>query len=211
MEPLKTQEFKQLRTHFLEKSAGDKGLWAELERRHHEPGRFYHTLRHVFELLKLLEPLQAQLERPDAVFWAIWFHDAAYDPRANNNEEQSAELARAHLGQLNMGLLESIVGLILATKTHQAQDSDARFLVDADLAILGSEPEKYALYARAVRQEYKFVPFEVYCAARAKVLQRFLERDVIYQTPLFREQLEGRARGNLAREISLLEARGAVI
>ena len=200
----------ELKSYFLERSS-DQALYNELERRHIEPQRHYHTLRHLLELFRVLNPLEQQFERPDAVFWAVWFHDGVYDPRESDNEEKSAELARAHLGHLNAELLEAIVSMILATKTHQAQSSDARLFVDADLTILGIEPERYAHYARAIRQEYEFVPQGAYCTGRAAVLERFLEREHIFQTLEFRDRLETQARENLEMEISLLETEDAII
>jgi len=169
---LKDGERAELKSYFLERSS-DQTLYAELERLYEEPQRHYHTLRHPLELFRSLRPLEQQFERPDAVFWAVWFHDCVYDPRESDNEEQSAELARTLLGRLEPDLLEHIVGLILSTKTHRALELDGKFLIDADLSILGSSPQRYANYARAIRKEYGFVPLEAYCTGRATVLYGF--------------------------------------
>lgn len=194
----------ELKNIFLERS-GDEALYTELERRHIEPQRHYHTLSHPLELFRLLRPLEQRFERPDAIFWAVWFHDCVYDPRANDNEEKSAGWASVSLGHLETDLLEHIASLILSTKTHRALEPDGEYLIDADLSILGSSPQRYANYARAIRQEYEFVPQGAYCMGRAAVLGRFLERNTLYQTLEF-GKLETQAQENLTLERDILRS-----
>jgi predicted metal-dependent HD superfamily phosphohydrolase len=64
---------------------------AELVRAHTAPDRHYHDLRHVETLLRLAQD-HAFADR-EAVEAAIWFHDAIYDTRRQDNEERSAEFA----------------------------------------------------------------------------------------------------------------------
>ena len=201
---LERQELKNL---FLEHSK-DGDLYAELKRHYTEPQRFYHIFSHLLEMFRLLRPLESQLEHPEAVFWAVWFHDSIYDPRASDNEEESAQLALERLTFLEPETLERVSNLILCTKTHQALEPDGKFLMDADLSILGSSFETYANYARAIRKEYEFVPLELYCSSRIAVLERFLNRSRIYQTLEFGARFEAQARQNLTLERqSLLEGR----
>jgi predicted metal-dependent HD superfamily phosphohydrolase len=171
----------------------------DLIRRYSEPQRAYHNLKHIEALLRLL-PQEPELEL------AAWFHDAIYDPRQSNNEEQSAQLAKRQLDSLGVdaALVAQVVQLIQATKTHQASDATVALFIDADLSILGTEPETYARYARAIRQEYSWVAEADYRAGRSKVLQRFLDRERIYQTDMF-EQFEARARENMEGELSSFE------
>jgi predicted metal-dependent HD superfamily phosphohydrolase len=71
---------------------------------------------------------------------AIWFHDAIYDTHSQENEERSAELASRRILEAGGGadLVKSVVGLILATKAHDAAlIQDAALLIDVDLSILG--------------------------------------------------------------------------
>ena len=76
--------------------------------------------------------------------------------------------------------------------------------LDADLAILGASPERYARYAADIRKEYAWVPEPEYRAGRAAVLNRFLALPRIYHAePLFAEG-EERARVNLRAERDLL-------
>src|SRR5688572_7563726 len=85
-----------------------------------EPHRAYHNARHIDECLAELDSARSDSRNPDAVEFAIWFHDAIYDPRAGDNEEQSARLARESLATFGARSAEHVSDLILTTKTHIA-------------------------------------------------------------------------------------------
>ena len=76
--------------------------------------------------------------------WAIWWHDAIYDPRASDNEARSAELAKRELRDLDATLHErdEVARLIRLTAGHEveAEDRLGEILVSIDLAILGAPP-----------------------------------------------------------------------
>jgi predicted metal-dependent HD superfamily phosphohydrolase len=152
----------------------------------------------MFTVLDRLQP-QRSLE----VDLAVWFHDAVYDPRSQDNEEASARLARQELSQLHVSpeTIEETCRLILLTRSHEADDPSGRLLLDADLAILGEPEPIYTAYAAAIRQEYAWVPDDRYRQGRADVLRRFLARAHIYHTPLMRASHEASARRNLGGEI----------
>lgn len=95
--------------------------------------------------------------------------------------------------------------MILATK-HDAlpEFADAQRLVDIDLSILGAPPPRFDQYEGQVRLEYAWVNDVAFKAGRSKILKQFLDRPSIYGMDLFRDQLEQRARDNLARSIAAL-------
>jgi predicted metal-dependent HD superfamily phosphohydrolase len=171
------------------------------------PARHYHTLEHVRALLDDLAGVNDERARAPELLLAVWLHDAIYDSRRTDNEEQSAAFAEALLRPLNLParVLQELARLILLTKRHQADPADVtgRMLLDADLAILGAEETGYDAYSAAIRREYDWVPADAYRAGRLQVLEGFLRRDRIYTTPHF-AQREGRARQNLRREIAAL-------
>jgi predicted metal-dependent HD superfamily phosphohydrolase len=76
-------------------------------------------------------------------------------------------------------------------------------VLDIDLAILAADPAEFDEYERAIRAEYAWVPDENYRAARAKILQSFLDRERIYRTAPFAGR-EARARANIERALSRL-------
>ena len=182
-----------------------------LEAAYREPHRRYHTLAHIQACLSELASLGG-LSPADrrTLEYAIWWHDAVYDPHRSDNEEQSAELARRDLARLGVSAetIDEVARLILLTKGHEvvAGDVMGALLVSIDLSVLGAEPADYDAYAEGVRYEYAFVPEEAFRAGRAAILSRFLESPALFPDPAFRARLEAPARTNLAREIARLTA-----
>lgn len=179
-------------------SADAERWWSDLAARYGEAHRHYHTLRHIGEMLDVLP------HADETVLAAVWFHDAVYGGSAN--EEQSAMLARQALTELRFpaDVIVTVEMLILATKTHDPAQVDPRFhaFLDADLAILGSAPERYREYSEQVRREYEHVPDAIFRGARAAILDRFLARPRIYASDEFRARFEQQARDNIVWELS---------
>lgn len=104
----------------------------------------------------------------------------------------------------------------MMTATHQMDTlayedkiSDAAYLLDMDLSILGapwSEYDQYDQYAQAVRQEYVHVAKENYRVGRITVLEKLLAHSSLYLTAYYHKRLEKQARKNIKREISFLRA-----
>ena len=169
-----------------------------------EPHRKYHTLQHLHECLGLLAPAAGAAVRPCEVEVALWFHDAIYDVRRSDNEERSADWASAAAAAAGVApaVVERLRSLVLVTKhTGSPGSDDERLLLDIDLAILGAPEERFAEYERQIRAEYAWVPQALFDEKRAAILRSFLERERIYQTPLFHSRFEAAARANLARAV----------
>jgi predicted metal-dependent HD superfamily phosphohydrolase len=181
-------------------------LFDQLAAAYGEAGRHYHTDRHISECLKHFNSFRHLAERPGEIEIALWFHDAVYDARRQDNEVLSAAWATEYLNaeRAESGVVDRIAAMILATKNHIAQDSDTALLLDIDLGILGSNPEAFEAYDRAIQLEYAWVPEAEYRSARAKVLQQFLDRPILYQTREFRDRYEAQARSNLEQKIASL-------
>lgn len=170
--------------------------------------RYYHTLKHIYHVLKIIDNLQAYTRNLATVQLAAWFHDVIYDTKAQNNEERSADYACQLLSSLGIPFsnITAVTRLIINTKNHQAaaDDFDSQVLLDADLAILAANPVYYREYANAIRQEYAWVSEAEYIVGRKQVLERFLQRQRIYFTTLMFEVGEKAARYNLNAEIQRL-------
>lgn len=181
-------------------------LFDELWARYLEPHRRYHTIEHVDSCLGFFDWYCAAARHPERVQLALWFHDAIYDPRANDNEQQSAALSRERLTELgaSASVVHDVEALVLATREHRSEQPDALLLLDLDLAILGARAAAFARFERQIREEYAHVPEIAFARGRAGVLRGFLSRPEIYRTPALREELELRARVNLERRIAEL-------
>lgn len=181
-------------------------MFERLAAAYNEPHRAYHTLEHLTECFAQLDGARPA-DRPAEVELALWFHDAIYDTRAADNEARSADWARGVLAdaRVDTDSIQRIEALILVTR-HDASptDDDQRIVLDVDLSILGAPAERFAAYESQIRQEYAWVPEDVYCAERTKVLRSFQDRAVLYYTAHFRERLEAQARKNLGRSLEAL-------
>ena len=189
--------------------SAERSCFDALLARHAEPHRAYHTLEHLEECFDLLDEHRNLARQSTDIELAIWFHDAVYDPRSQDNEQQSAAVAANFLASAGAAseLIARVESLILATRhVDLPATGDAQLLVDIDLGILGSEPPRFWEYERQIRREYEFVPEAEYRRARSAVLARFLQRPRIYHTPAIAAAREQRARANLAASIEQLSA-----
>ena len=188
----------------------DGGLYNQLVAAYSERHRHYHTLQHLRECLAHCEAAASLARHPAEVELALWFHDAVYDPQRGDNEERSAEWAwRSILAAgCDEDVAQRVQAMVLATRTHAAarDDPDTQLLLDADLAILGAAPARFAEYERQVRAEYAHVPQEEFRRGRARLLSDLLARPRIYATEAFHAALEHRARENLAQAVAALRA-----
>jgi len=193
--------------HTATNAAPPTEAFARLVALYSEPHRCYHNLAHIEDCLGEFDRAKQLATEPAAVELAIWFHDAVYDPRAADNEEHSAELAKAWLSNVHASdaLKDSVGRLVMATKNHNASlHADAPLLVDVDLSILGKPPEQFWEYERQIREEYAWVDKPVFAAKRMEILRRFLARERIYQTELFFQRMEAQARANLRASVQRL-------
>jgi predicted metal-dependent HD superfamily phosphohydrolase len=179
-------------------------VYQDLATRYTEPHRAYHTLAHIAHCLQELQPARFLADEPVAVELALWYHDAIYDPRARDNEAQSALLAVEIARHAGLGdqIGQAAADFICATVHRQLPlGTDAQLVVDVDLAILGRPEAAFDAYERAVRQEYAWVPDDAFAAGRRRILEGLLARPVLYGTDWFRTRYEAAARRNLARSI----------
>jgi predicted metal-dependent HD superfamily phosphohydrolase len=172
-----------------------------------EQHRHYHTTRHIDHCLRELDSATSLARDPAEVEFALWFHDAIYDPHSSKNEERSADWACELLDRhrVNAERVSRVRDHILATR-HEAvaNDPDSRLVVDIDLSILGVDEAAYAQFEVDVRKEYRWVPSLLFRRKRAEILESFLARPQIYTTQLFRDRYERQARHNLSQAIEKL-------
>src|SRR5690606_28410691 len=165
-----------------------------------------------------VDELAKETHRPDVVRLAAWYHGAvfnasaqvAYARRGGEDEAAGAALAREELAALGVpeAVCERVAELVLSLSRHDAaeDDVDALALCDADLGTLAVEPQRYAAYRKAIREEYAHIPELDYVTSRIDILTRLLRRRRLFVSP-FSLAWEEPARENLTAELTHLRAR----
>ena len=205
----------QLRSHWfnlLEQLQVDRNLgesiFANLIEAYSDPARHYHNLNHLQHILDSLAEVRELIVNFPALRLCAWFHDYVYDPQAVDNEMESAIAAERILSRLriNFDTVRLVQQIILSTRKHEPflEETDNLVFLDVDLSILGTSPDRYLAYSRAIRQEYSHLSDRDYREGRKQVLTQFLARERIYYTNRFYQRLESTARNNLQTEIDNL-------
>ncbi|MFP4114609.1 MAG: hypothetical protein ACLFUA_09565 [Spirochaetales bacterium] len=207
-----------------------RAAYLRLDRAYTAPIRSYHTWHHVrwcFDRLdRYCDSVATGPDERLALGYAIFYHDAEYDPGAPDNEDRSADLARREMGDLCVPdlIVEVTAALILETRhqpsaapdrsvgllrdlpyarSRRTDEADRLFratapvMTDVDLSILGARAHTVLAYDRAIAGEYGHLPAQRFREGRRAILLGFLDRTWIYETEFFRSRLETRARRNL--------------
>ncbi|GFV57925.1 uncharacterized protein TNCV_2801911 [Trichonephila clavipes] len=164
----------------LEKSVVEK-WWNTLKSSYTRPHRKYHTFFHVKRMFTHMDSLINEIQNKDAVSYAIFFHDIAYDPRSQENEDRSVEIFNEFCTESELSKNEELVAkvkeLILALKAHCTDEhkkeglfgkDDLHYFLDFDMSVLGSDPAEYKKYTQQIREEYNFMPKSKYNSVRSK-------------------------------------------
>ncbi|MFA9212540.1 MAG: hypothetical protein ACEQSR_01660 [Candidatus Methylacidiphilales bacterium] len=183
-------------------------LWSEIEQHYAEPTRHYHNLKHIASVYSKLSAIKDFLADWDMVQFSIFYHDIFYNTHKNDNELNSALLAKSTMQKLTIDVskIDAVFNQIIATKSHQnTNDTDTNYFTDADLSILGESSDNYRVYSEQIKAEYIQYANEVYISGRIKVLNHFLEMERIFKTPHFYNLYEIKAKQNVENEIKLLK------
>ena len=194
-----------------------KALWQDIAMRYNETQRVYHSLQHIRQLFGQFEQVKHHLNEPHIIALALFYHDVIYTPTCVDNELKSAEYAVESLNSyLSAEQCQYIYALIMMTASHQIDQidelikhgkySDAAYLLDMDLSVLGASWSEYQQYAQAVRQEYAHISNVNYRVGRISVLKGLLAHQTLYLTDYYHSRLEEQARENIKREIKILRA-----
>jgi len=185
---------------------GHEELGRELLERWGEGHRKYHSRTHLLAVLEALDALVEPEQPPLAVTLAAWFHDAVYEGVAGEDEEASARLAEDRLTATGLAPREvaEVARLVRLTSTHSPTtgDSAGALLCDADLSVLGGEPESYARYLAAVREDYAHVSDEDFAQGRAAVVRQLLRLEPLFHSERAKTLWLAAARKNLSSELA---------
>lgn len=188
-------------------SKSKEALWSEIETNYSKAKRHYHNLTHLADIHQQLTSVKDKIEHWDVLLFTLYYHDIIYKSTKKDNEEKSAELAKLRMTAI--GAQNEDIQLcfeqIIATKSHRAHpNSDTNFFTDADLSILGRQPDIYKNYCSNIRKEYSIYPNFLYNRGRKKVIHHFLSMNKIFKTEAFFDRFEAQARINLRQELATL-------
>ncbi|PAV90606.1 hypothetical protein WR25_13276 [Diploscapter pachys] len=176
--------------------------------------RPFRGFEHLLIMLRAFDKYKDHLRDRYATAMAIFFKNIIYDPLADDNADKSERVFREFAQETTFDSENYVADLISksglsSTGAHlnanQSGEDDAHFLMDFDMAYLAEPFDKFVELERAQRKEYSHFDEEKYAQQRKQVLKAFLVIPNIYATTPLREDLEGRARDNIQREVELLE------
>ena len=171
-----------------------------------EPHRVYHDLRHINDLLTLIDEHVENEEQALLLKAVAWFHDAFYDPKLGSpqNEQKSIEIFESVSHLFEPSQAQEIKDIILATSLHMTDQSNASALtqifLDMDMGNFRLPFERYMEYTKRVFDEYVLSGYSENEVLRGQkdFAKKLLQKTNLYYTPLFKPQ-EDRARANLKR------------
>jgi len=182
-----------------------------ISKKYRKNNHAYHNLKHVKNCLEELEGFKKSTDMNvdfDIVELAIWLHDVVYDPRATDNENKSAMFAEELLSSAGFAKpkIQNVKKLIQATD-HKSlpKDVESAIIIDIDLAIFGKSKKIFDEYEKAIRNEYSFVPDDIFRKARKKVLYKFLKKEEIFNTEFFMQKYKNEAIKNLSNSIGEID------
>jgi predicted metal-dependent HD superfamily phosphohydrolase len=181
---------------------GADALGEALIRAWDEPQRHYHNQSHLIWLLEEADRRAPLIADARFVGYAIWFHDAVYEPGRPDNETLSADWARTSLAH-DPDFAARVAQAIEQTKDHAVGDAegDAALFLDMDIAILGAPWETYCAYAAGIRREYPHVVDPAFAAGRGAFLAKQLEHTRTFRTEVYEAELGEQAHANLRWEL----------
>ncbi|XP_043251507.1 uncharacterized protein LOC122396857 [Colletes gigas] len=189
--------------------------FTKLQEAYSEEKRTYHNLDSLREKLNCYYEIKDKLKNPQAVLLALFFQNFEYGSKALDGENKNLEHFNAFAEEAEISpdaqlrvckLLD--VAAINSTAAHKIRNAfgegDCHYLLDLNMAVLGSSSESYAEYREKIRGEYSFLSEPMYTALRLKVLQNFVQIPNIFATKEFRTKYEKQARLNIQAEVELL-------
>lgn len=147
-----------------------------LEIQWRNPNRYYHTIDHLIQILKDIEDNHwfkgLELCEKNAILLAAFYHDAIYNPRAKDNEDQSKKyFLRSYKGKDQM-MVKRVCELIEVTKYRKRPFGRLeRILWDADNAIFKKEYDEILKNEILIRKEYKHLSTPTYKKGRIEFLE----------------------------------------
>ena len=186
-------------------SVQTEAVYNDLVARYEDDGRYYHNLKHIQNVLEIIESVRVIAADLEAIKLAAWFHDVIYDPAATDNEEQSVILFNklAH-NILPETVIQKVSKIIKATlHIDNPEDLDEAFMLDIDLSSIAGSWQRFTKDNSNLRREAKDQDCRDYCEKKISFFNMLLDKDRIYFTDFFHAAFEEKARHNMENYIRL--------
>jgi len=183
-----------------------------------EPHRAYHTREHLEEMFSLLDEiieLYGLSERETTIAaLSIFYHDIVYQTNSvdviSKNEQRSAQIAdgemRVKLAVNDRAICDAVETIIIATKDHSVdpeQNPVGALVIDIDMAILGSDKDRYEQYKGQIRKEFStFSDVMFYQARRDHFLYPSVRKPRLFLTDSMQDRFGDQAKENMFAEIA---------
>ena len=164
-----------------------------------EPQRFYHTLDHIEHCLSLFDKIRSEVENPEALELAIWYHDVVYTPGAIDNEQLSADQFMATSnGVFDDALRDTIYRHIMATvhDVSEIKNTDTQYMLDIDLSSFGLPWPEFIRDSDNLRLEMKGQSDEVFYQKQAAFQDKLFGQPRFFKSEYFYRKYETQARQN---------------
>lgn len=187
-------------------------VYEEVQAYYSEPGRHYHTPTHIEHCLSQFDLAADEMDDPDAVEMAIWFHDLVFDANASDNELQSARRFVELAGDaMAPDFKTKVYDLIMATAPPRLpKTNDEKFMLDIDLSSFGLPWQDFVRDSTAVRRESPELSDAEFFPGQRAFLESLVSREHFYFTDFFRSRIEDTARRNIKRHLKSLREKGIV-
>jgi len=191
-------------------SDNSRTIHQQLIQAYNEPGRFYHTPKHIECCLGLFEDIKEFADNADALALAIWFHDAIYEPGAIDNEQRSADwFMNESRNTFDDDFRDIVYAHIMATQHLDAEvkDHDSRLMIDIDLSSFGMPWSVFLRDSENVRKESPLLTDVEFYPKQCAFSQTLLQKPRFFQSEYFFEHHEAQARQNLTDYYHYIEVK----
>ena len=141
-----------------------------------EPWRFYHTKKHLFDILSKIDEI-SDLDKKelDILKVSAIFHDAVYLPwnlTPGSNEDESYKLFESYCISADKDFKEAVKKVIDGTKSRALpEDKLAKIFWNIDNSIIYNSTFSQMLeWEEAIFKEFQFAPYSMYRENRIKFL-----------------------------------------
>jgi len=156
--------------------------WDKIVDKWNEPHRFYHNVEHLNFLIEQIDILHrinsiSKIEFNKLII-AAYFHDIVYDPKLNNNEEESVKIFLEECednDSLNEHSKKEICKIIMDTKYRiEPKDKLSKIFWEMDNSVLTFPINKLIEVEHKIFQEYQWVDYRKYRLGRIQFLESCL-------------------------------------